>query len=65
MLKGWAVVAANCFECQHFFVTWEQQNPRGCRAHGFKSRPLPSVIVKQSSGMDCLLFQQKKGDKKR
>ncbi|HWI46689.1 MAG TPA: uracil-DNA glycosylase [Rummeliibacillus sp.] len=52
----------SCFKCKHFFVTWDQQNPRGCRAYQFKSKAVPSVIVKNSSGMDCLKFEQKERD---
>nr|WP_232843498.1 uracil-DNA glycosylase [Sporosarcina beigongshangi] len=58
-------MAVNCFQCQHFFVTWDRRNPRGCKAYEFKTRELPSVVVKRSSGMDCLKFLQKKGDVKR
>ncbi|MEK4630001.1 MAG: uracil-DNA glycosylase [Solibacillus sp.] len=49
----------DCFKCQYFRVTWDQHNPRGCSAYGFKTKQLPSVVVKQSSGMDCLKFVQK------
>lgn len=50
----------DCFKCQYFHVTWDQNNPRGCSAYGFKTKQLPSVLVKQSSGMDCLKFVLKK-----
>lgn len=54
----------NCFKCRHFFVTWDQQNPRGCRAYQFKGKAIPSTIVKSSSGMDCLKFEKKeKGER--
>ncbi|MER1984274.1 MAG: uracil-DNA glycosylase [Solibacillus sp.] len=49
----------DCFKCQHFRVTWDQNNPRGCHAYGFKTRQIPSLVVKQSSGMDCLKFVPK------
>ncbi|WP_097071625.1 uracil-DNA glycosylase [Ureibacillus xyleni] len=49
----------SCFKCQHFRVTWDQNNPRGCAAYQFKSKQLPSIIVKQSSGMDCMQFSPK------
>ncbi|MCH7320506.1 uracil-DNA glycosylase [Solibacillus sp. MA9] len=49
----------DCFKCQHFRVTWDQTNPRGCTAYGFKTKQLPSLVVRQSSGMDCLKFVQK------
>ncbi|MDM5231649.1 MULTISPECIES: hypothetical protein [Lysinibacillus] len=49
----------NCFKCQHFKVTWDPQTPRACAAYGFKTKQIPSVVVKQSSGMDCLKFVPK------
>lgn len=57
-------MAVNCFQCRHFRVTWDQAAPRACTAYGFKTKQLPSVVVKQSSGMDCLKFEQKQGEKK-
>ncbi|MDS9472335.1 uracil-DNA glycosylase [Sporosarcina pasteurii] len=55
----------NCFQCESFFVTWDRQNPRGCKAYGFKTRELPSNVVKRSSGMNCLKFRRKKGNVKK
>ncbi|MEK4228286.1 uracil-DNA glycosylase [Solibacillus sp. FSL H8-0538] len=49
----------DCFKCKYFRVTWDQNNPRGCSAYGFKTKQLPSILVKQSSGMDCLKFSPK------
>ena len=49
----------NCFQCQNFFVTWDQQNPRGCKAYGFKSKQLPSGVVMQASGQPCYKFTPK------
>ncbi|MCZ0754089.1 uracil-DNA glycosylase [Anoxybacillus sp. J5B_2022] len=49
----------NCCRCQHFYITWDRQFPRGCRAYNFKSAALPSVVVKQSSGTTCLKFAAK------
>jgi hypothetical protein len=49
--------------CQHFFVTWDAQQPRGCRAYGFKSNDLPSDVVYASSGAACQLFERKPGRK--
>ncbi|PIC64738.1 uracil-DNA glycosylase [Sporosarcina sp. P13] len=54
-------MAVNCFGCMYFFTTWEPQNPRGCKAYGFKTKMVPSVVVKQSSGMECMKFEPKKG----
>ncbi|AYC28774.1 uracil-DNA glycosylase [Paenisporosarcina cavernae] len=49
----------NCFECQHFFITWDQRNPRGCKAFGFKTKELPSAVVRRASGMECAKFTPK------
>jgi hypothetical protein len=50
----------DCFQCQHFFITWDKKFPRGCRALGFKSQEMPSSMVYQASGMECLKFEKKK-----
>lgn len=49
----------DCFQCRHFFVTWDKEFPRGCRALGFKSKEMPHLLVVQSSGMKCLKFEKK------
>jgi len=46
----------NCRRCKYYFVTWEANKPHGCKAYGFKSPQIPSLVVKQSSGSDCSLF---------
>ncbi|MBT4607279.1 MAG: uracil-DNA glycosylase, partial [Gammaproteobacteria bacterium] len=38
----------NCFDCHHFFVTWDQNFPRGCRAYGIKTPQIPSLEVQQA-----------------
>jgi hypothetical protein len=50
----------NCYQCEHFYITWEKAFPYGCRGMGFKSRQMPSLAVFQSSGESCLLFKPKK-----
>ncbi|WP_243458091.1 uracil-DNA glycosylase [Sporosarcina sp. Te-1] len=55
-------MAVNCFKCRHFFVTWDPQHPRSCKAYGFKTRELPSIVVRRSSGMECMHFAQKRGE---
>jgi len=52
----------DCFKCKHFYVTWDQSFPRGCRAMGFKSKEMPSDVVFQSSGMECMRFEEKEID---
>ncbi|HID00215.1 MAG TPA: uracil-DNA glycosylase [Piscirickettsiaceae bacterium] len=49
----------NCFECRHYFVTWDAAAPRGCRFFGFKSLQMPSIVVQNSSGRPCEAFTPK------
>jgi hypothetical protein len=49
----------NCFNCIHFFITWDDKFPRGCRAMDFKTRKMPSVAVYDASGMPCVRFKAK------
>lgn len=48
---------ANCFRCRHFQVTWDARFPRGCRVMGFKGREMPSAVVREASGTECLRFE--------
>jgi hypothetical protein len=49
----------SCRNCRHFYITWDPKMPYGCRTMGFKTRRLPSMLVRESSGMDCQGFQEK------
>jgi hypothetical protein len=40
-------------------VTWDKNQPHGCKAFGFKSLQIPSAVVKKSSGKDCSKYQEK------
>ncbi|PLX66261.1 MAG: uracil-DNA glycosylase [Denitrovibrio sp.] len=40
----------------HYYVTWDETFPHGCRAYEFKSPAMPSVSVYKSSGLECQLF---------
>lgn len=48
-----------CQKCKFYYVTWEQSKPHGCRAYGFKSKVIPSSVVKKSSGLDCAFYELK------
>jgi hypothetical protein len=48
-----------CIKCRYYQVTWDPRQPYGCRAHGFKSHRNPAIIVYESSGIECQLFQAK------
>jgi len=49
----------NCRVCEYYFVTWEPNQPHGCKAYGFKSAKIPSMVVFQSSGIECSYFKKK------
>jgi hypothetical protein len=49
-----------CFDCRHFYITYDAAFPYGCRAAGFKSRLMPAAEMYASSGLDCQLFEEKK-----
>jgi hypothetical protein len=48
-----------CQKCRFYFITWQQNKPHGCKAYGFKSKQIPSLVVMQSSGIKCSFYQQK------
>jgi len=50
----------NCAKCEYYYITWDQNKPHGCRAYGFKSKKMPSIVVLKSSGEPCQLFELKK-----
>ncbi|MBU3190096.1 uracil-DNA glycosylase [Clostridium bowmanii] len=49
----------NCYKCQYYYITWDAAFPKGCKFYGFKSMNLPSILVKQSSGLSCIKFTPK------
>lgn len=54
-----------CLVCRYYYVTWDERHPHGCRAMNFKSKMIPSVVVMNSSGQQCLLFKNKRTPIKR
>jgi len=52
----------SCHKCKYYYVTWEKKHPHGCRAMGFKSKIMPSLVVFQSSGSSCKYYSPKKKD---
>ncbi|WP_083778310.1 uracil-DNA glycosylase [Sulfurimonas autotrophica] len=53
----------NCRKCDYYYVTWEASKPHGCKAYGFKSAQIPSIVVFNSSGAECSLFKPKQMSK--
>jgi len=49
----------NCFNCIYFSVTWDPKTPKGCKFFGFKSENMPSATVYESTGKNCIAFEQK------
>ena len=49
----------NCALCRHYFVTWDRDHPRGCRAFEVKSLEYPSVVVWRTSGRPCEAYEPK------
>lgn len=49
----------NCLKCVFFQVTWNENHPRSCLKFHFKSKELPSVVVRQSTGVACPHFTSK------
>jgi hypothetical protein len=49
----------NCLKCAHFAVTWDASFPRSCTLFGFKTRTLPSVEVRKSTGNPCPAYNEK------
>ncbi|MFT5874706.1 MAG: hypothetical protein ACI8WT_003677 [Clostridium sp.] len=48
-----------CYKCVYYYITWNPAFPKGCKFYGFKSLNLPSILVKQSSGISCGKFTPK------
>ena len=49
----------NCYKCTYYYITWNPAFPKGCKLYGFKSLNMPSILVKQSSGLSCGKFTPK------
>ena len=49
----------NCYKCRHFYVTWDINYPKGCKAYNFKSEEMPSILVKKTSGIECYFYEEK------
>lgn len=49
----------HCLLCRHYYITWEESFPYGCRVMEFKSRILPMQEVLRASGEPCRAFLPK------
>ncbi len=48
-----------CAKCKHYYVTFDQTAPHGCRLYQMKSKMLPYLVVKTASGQTCQSFELK------
>lgn len=55
----------DCHRCVHYYVTWQKSHPHGCKAMGFKSSQMPSLVVLRNSGTRCLRYEPKQLVKKK
>lgn len=47
-------------KCKHFYITYDQRTPRGCRIYSIQSASLPSQVVKTANGgAECIGFEEK------
>ncbi len=53
--------APDCLSCAHFWITWDRDYPRGCRAFDIKSSRLPSHEVFAATGAHCPAYLRKPG----
>lgn len=49
----------NCWQCQHFAVSWDPKRPYACLRMGFKSPGLPALEVLRVDGQVCRGFSTK------
>lgn len=49
----------NCNQCRHYYVTWDQKNPNGCRRFGIQCKDSPSKVIAQAGLGDCMGFEEK------
>jgi hypothetical protein len=52
-------VIPNCWQCDHFAISWDTQRPYSCRLMGFKSKALPCLEVFNADGQVCQCFYPK------
>ena len=50
----------NCSQCRHYYITWNQKTPNGCRRFGIQCEEQPSKIVMMAGLGDCQGFEPKR-----
>ncbi len=54
-----AAPTISCRGCKHYHVSWDPRAPHACYAMDFKSQKLPCLVVYETSGIECQLFEPK------
>jgi len=49
----------NCWQCQHFGISYDTKLPYLCRLMGFKTKMLPAIEVLRADGQYCQGFHPK------
>jgi hypothetical protein len=50
-------IKPQCLKCIHYFATYDSQSPRGCKAYGFRSAMIPSLVIKRETGSECAQYK--------
>ncbi|MDC1174423.1 hypothetical protein OAT67_03460 [Bacteriovoracaceae bacterium] len=49
----------NCLKCKHYYSTYDERSPRGCRFYGFVSASFPTQVVKRETGSECMAYGER------
>ena len=58
--SGQTEIKVACHRCRYYKVTWDLHQPYGCLAHAFKTQKNPALVVYETSGIECQLFEPKR-----
>ena len=48
-----------CRNCRYYQITWDAENPYGCKKFGFKTTMHPADYIIKVSGQKCHSFTKK------
>ncbi len=51
--------APNCYDCAHFMLTHQPGRSRACTVFGFKCDEMPSYVVFNVTGKECIYFEKR------
>lgn len=53
------IESVQCRHCRYYQITWDQNNPYGCKKLGFKTKLHPADYILNLSGEPCHSFDAK------